>query len=210
MVHHHHHDWNAWEQWRGGRQAGKTRARSTFANNKQHKAAGYCPAVARLPDKAKDLGCLFKIVSCLFSLVTCLFEIVNIWSSVLCSHIMPLFWPDTWSPLIQYNFQNTAMMMCQLSKYSRGTLIGRIKKTHSVVFFQTFSFFNSFGIPTVLRVNGPMVCCGFKLQEAQISVEQFKSFFEAQTGWLWGIQRRVKLVKHCFAMVLQYDDGEED
>ena len=55
------------------------------------KAAGYCPAVARLPDKAKDLGCLFKIVFCLFKLVTCLFEIVNIWSSVLCSHIMTLF-----------------------------------------------------------------------------------------------------------------------
>ena len=48
------------------READKTWARSTFANNKQHKAAGYCPAVARLPDKAKDLGCLFKIVSCLF------------------------------------------------------------------------------------------------------------------------------------------------
>jgi len=51
-----------------------------------------------------------------------------------------------------------------------------------VVCFQPFNFFNSCGIPTVLRVNGLMVCCVFKLQEAQISVEQFKSFFEAQTG----------------------------
>ena len=135
-----------------------------------------------------------SLVSCLFKIVTCLFEIVNIWSPVLCSHIMPLFWPDTWSPLIQYDFQNTAEEL----------LLGELKKTHFVVFFQPFSFFSSFGIPTVLRVNGPMVCCGFKLQEAQISVEQFKSFFEAQTGWLWGIQRRVKLVKHCFAMVLQW------
>ena len=73
-----------------------------------------------------------------------------------------------------------------------------------VVCFKPFSFFNSCRIPTVLRVNGPMVCCGFKLRKTQISVEQFKSFFEAQTGWLWGIQRRVKLVKHCFAMVLQW------
>ena len=60
--------------------------------------------------------------------------------------------------------------------------MGKIQNAAICCQFSAFSFFNSCGIPTVLRVNGPMVCSGFKLQEAQISVEQFKSFFEAQTG----------------------------
>ena len=171
-LHHHHHHWSAWEQWRRGRQAGKTWARSTFANNKQHKAAGYCAAVARLPDKAKDLGCLFKIVSYLFKIVTCLFEIVNIWSSVLCSHIMPLFWPDTWSPLIQYDFQNTAEEL----------LLGELKKNHFVVFFSPSASLIHLAFPLFSGSMGQWCVVVSNCKKHKLALNSLRAFSRRRQG----------------------------
>ena len=118
--HHHHHHWIAWEQWRRGRQAGKTWARSTFANNKQHKAAGYCAAVARLPDKAKDLGCLFKIVSCLLSLQNCHLSLRN------CQHLVFSVVLSYNAPLLTRHLKSFDSIW--FLNYRRGTLIERIEK----------------------------------------------------------------------------------
>ena len=60
----------------------------------------------------------------------------------------------------------------------------------------------TFGVCIIIRVKWVDGCCGLvselrKLRNAQIGVKLCKSFCLLQARWLWGVQRGMKLVKHC-------------
>ena len=90
--HHHHHHWNAREQLRGGRRTKhELDLLLQIINNIKPRVTALL--LRDCPTKQKIWTVSSKL------------SLVSSNPPALCSHIMPPFWPDTWSSLIQIIFK---------------------------------------------------------------------------------------------------------
>ena len=142
-------------------------SRSTFVNNKQHKAVAFIDVAPSRQSKF----CLFK------------FLLVKIWTGGRRPDI------HMWCLLL------SAIVSLSLNPYPEliSIIVDICHLPSLLITLATFASFSGSLDQWVLWFRLWIA----KLRNAQIGVKLCKSFCLFQAQWLWGVQRGMKLVKHC-------------